>query len=406
VKAFKVLAGVAAVLACGYVFAFMLGISEATQFLGFAGGDPDCSATVSCTDPAAHAFYSADCDEVLCLAVASGEVALEIKTDDAVPSHAAVRYAPSTGALEVYDGFSTSGTAGSIVFKVGGSVPQCTVQSTGITCTALIITGNFSAGAGTYSGLVELNGGAEITDLTSAGVAGTSDLFASALPGGLLYMTDGFFDGDVTIGDGTAADAVLAFDTDADASIFNDVSADAIVIKGPSGSAPSSTAMFSFEDSAGIQIAKIDVQGRLWGDVLAPSLSPVAYTSSNNNWGATNTFGSGSQLNVTNSFRVGVNGTQFPAVTADWIAGNISVDPGSAATDSYVTTTVAVTNLSANAACACSPRAPFDVGGSTPVPFVQCYSTAGNLNVVNYNPSLLAARDADAETVDYCCFEK
>lgn len=96
-------------------------------------------------------------------------------------------------------------------------------------------------------------------------------------------------------------------------------------------------------------------------------------------------------------------GTNTAAANLPFVrCGNVSVDPPNIATTATSgTATSAVTNLEANAACACSPRADWN----DDLIMKHCYATAGNLNVILYNNSG-GALDAAAQTVDYCCTEQ
>lgn len=93
-----------------------------------------------------------------------------------------------------------------------------------------------------------------------------------------------------------------------------------------------------------------------------------------------------------------VHGTNGTAVT-ERITGNVSVDIGAIAALSTATTTVAVTNLQADSACACSFR-------TDPVDdyiMKDCYSTAGNINVRMYNTLAITGADPAAVTMDFDC---
>ena len=107
-------------------------------------------------------------------------------------------------------------------------------------------------------------------------------------------------------------------------------------------------------------------------------------------------------LTATQSVTTTLLGTNTAAANLPFVrCGNASFDPASLGATTSGTTTVAVTNMEANAGCACSPRGVFN----DDLVYSFCYATAGNLNVVIYNPTA-GALDGGAITVDYCCTEQ
>lgn len=143
---------------------------------------------------------------------------------------------------------------------------------------------------------------------------------------------------------------------------------------------------------------------------VARSLGGKAYTVSVDTAGnVTFTGDTGDDYNFTQAIVHAVAGMKAGASPTAYITethcGNVSIDFGDIAEAASATASAAVTNLSANAACICSPRSDWDDDVITK----HCYATSGNLNVTVYHADDdggTSSGDLAAVTVDYCCFEK